>query len=321
MRFLTAALATLATLAAAFENPIRSPGGADPFVTYSGDGYYYYMSTSWTDVQITRSKTIEGLATGEKKVIFSTKDADICCNVWAPEVHWFEGAGWFVYFTSGNADNLDGQRLHVLKGGDTPWDQYAYAGTLTNEWSIDASILRTSAFGNFLIFSCFHGAPHQSLCIQALGSDHVSVTGDISVISQPTEPWETVGTPVNEGPAPLYFNDGVTYVAYSASYCWTPSYCLGLLTWDMQTDPRDPAAWTKSDGCLFASANGNFGTGHNSFFQSADGGQFWNAYHATSDPNGNCDNNRYTSIQQVNSASDGTPDFGIPLARGTQIQE
>lgn len=82
---------------------------------------------------------------------------------------------------------------------------YTYAGQLTNEWGIDASILRTNAFGNFLVFSCFHGVTYQSLCIQPLGSDYVSVTGSIAVISQPDESWERSGTPVNEGPFALYF--------------------------------------------------------------------------------------------------------------------
>lgn len=107
-------LASVVSFAAAFTNPIRSPGGSDPFVTYSG-GYYYIMTTSWTDVEIARSTTVAGLTTAAKKVIYSSADSTRSSNVWAPEVHYFDGA-WYVYFTAGNADNLDGQNLHVLKG-------------------------------------------------------------------------------------------------------------------------------------------------------------------------------------------------------------
>lgn len=99
----------------AFTNPIRRPGGSDPFITYSGDGYYYLMTTTWTDLEIARSTTIEGLKTATKKIIYSTSTASRCCNVWAPEVHWL-GSNWYVYYTAGNGDDLDGQRLHVLKG-------------------------------------------------------------------------------------------------------------------------------------------------------------------------------------------------------------
>lgn len=141
-------------------------------------------------------------------------------------------------------------------GGSTPWDDFTYTGQLTTEWSIDVSVLRFTDYGNFMMFSCFHGVTYQSICIQQLGSDYVSLMGDIYVISQPTESWETNGTPVNEAPAALYFGD-TTYILHSASYCWTADYCLGLLTWDGSTDPTDASAWSKNDGCVFSSANGN----------------------------------------------------------------
>ncbi|KAI1493536.1 putative glycosyl hydrolase, family 43 [Biscogniauxia mediterranea] len=312
------ALLSLFNFSAAFNNPIRSPGGSDPFVTYSG-GYYYIMTTSWSDVEIARSTTVEGLKTATKKVIYSSTESSRSSNVWAPEVHYFDGS-WYVYFTAGTSANLDGQRLHALKGGATPWDDFTYAGQLTNEWAIDGSTLRLNTWGNYLLFSCFHDVTYQSLCIQKLGSDYVSLTGDIAVISQPTETWETQSTPVNEGPAALYFG-GATYIAYSASYCWSAAYCLGLLTWDGSTDPMQPSAWTKGDGCVFSSANGNYGTGHNSFFQSPDGSQTWNAYHATSNSAGACDNSRYTQIQPVDSNSDGTPNFGIPVTSSQTYSE
>lgn len=38
-------------------------------------------------------------------------------------------------------------------GGFTPWDEFTYTGQLTTEWSIDASVLRFTDYGNFLMFS------------------------------------------------------------------------------------------------------------------------------------------------------------------------
>lgn len=200
----------------------------------------------------------------------------------------------------------------TLIGGNTPWDDYTYAGQLTTEWAIDASVLRFNAWGNFLMFSCFHGVPNQSICLQQLGSDYVSLTGPIYVISQPTQSFERHGNPVNEGPVALYFN-GETYIIYSASDCWTQYYCLGQLKWDGATDPRNAAAWTKRNGCVFDSANGNYGTGHNSFFLSPDGTQTWNVYHATTNGNGACDDRRYTMVQLMGTHSDGSPNFGEPV--------
>ncbi|KUI52867.1 Extracellular exo-alpha-(1-_5)-L-arabinofuranosidase [Cytospora mali] len=295
----------------AWYNPIRNPGGSDPFLVYTG-GYYYLLTTTWTDVEITRATTIAGLETATKKVVYSTTTASRCCNVWSPEVHYL-GSNWYIYYTAGDSADLDGQRINVLKGGSTPWDDFTYVGEMVDEWSIDASVLRFNDYGNWLMFSCFHGVTYQSICIQKLSSSYTTLTGDIYVISQPTESFETNGTPVNEAPAALYFN-GVTYISYAASYCWTADYCIGLLTWDGTTNPAEASAWSKHDGCVFSSANGNYGTASNGFFQSPDATQTWLVYHATSDSSGACDDTRYTMVQLLGSHSDGSPNFGEPVA-------
>ncbi|KAK7398147.1 hypothetical protein QQX98_012489 [Neonectria punicea] len=306
--------------AAAFTNPIRNPGGSDPFVTRSGDGYYYLMSTSWTNLEIARSTTIAGLKTATRKVIYTSTTSNRCCNVWAPEIHWM-GDRWYVYFTAGNKDNLDGQRMHVLKGGVSAWDDaYTYAGQLNDVWAIDASVLRFSAYGNYLMFSCMYGVTYQSICLQKLNDDHVSLSGSISIISQPDQTWEKHSHPVNEGPAALYAG-GKTMISYSASYCWSPNYCLGLLTWDGKTNPTQASAWTKSSGCLLSSGSGHYGTGHNSFFQGPSGNEWWIAYHATSTSTGACDDSRYAMIQKITVGSDGAVSFGKPASSSTNIAE
>lgn len=60
------------------------------------------------------------------------------------------------------------------------------------------------------------------------------------------------------------YHDGKTYIVYSGSYCWTPDYQLGYLTWDGSGDPLDSGSWSKT-GPVFSSANGNYGTGHNAY--------------------------------------------------------
>lgn len=145
--------------------------------------------------------------------------------------------------------------LHL--GGASPWDSYSYLAQLTDFWAIDGTILRFS-FGNYLVFSCFYGVSIQSLCIAPLSS--VSKIGATTVISQPTNSWETAGTPVNEGPAAMY-HGGKTYLSFSANFCWTSSYDLGLLTWN-GGDPTLAASWVKS-GPYLQSANSNYGCGHN----------------------------------------------------------
>lgn len=165
-----------------------------------------------------------------------------------------------------------------------------------------------------------HGVQYQSICLQKLNDDNVSLTGSIYVISQPTETWETQQYPVNEGPEALYMNDR-TMIAYSASYCWSPDYCLGLLTWDGTSNPTSASAWTKKNGCQLQSANGNYGTGHNSFFQGPSGSETLIAYHATDNSNGACDDTRYTMVQKMGLHTDGSPNFGTPVAFSKVISE
>lgn len=84
---IAASLAGLVGSADAFTNPIRNPDGGDPFVTYSPDGFYYFMTTTGGDVSISRSNTVGGLAIPETKVIYTSSEQNRCCNIWAPEVH------------------------------------------------------------------------------------------------------------------------------------------------------------------------------------------------------------------------------------------
>ena len=73
------------------------------------DGYYYFMcksrthfgrlpvadhlpATNWENLQMTRATTLEGLKTGETKLVWEDSDPSRCCNVWAPEMHFVHGA-------------------------------------------------------------------------------------------------------------------------------------------------------------------------------------------------------------------------------------
>lgn len=141
-------------------------------------------------------------------------------------------------------------------------DPYTYGGQLTTEWGIDGTVLNISN-RNYFIYSCFPRANLQSLCIAPMTSPTSLDLKSKKVLSEPTLPWERVGNPVNEGAAPLY-HGGKTFVAYSASYCWTDSYQLGLLTYKESGDPLLASSWDKNaTGTGFKSANGNYGTGHN----------------------------------------------------------
>lgn len=111
---------------------------------------------------------------------------------------------------------------------------------------------------NYFVYSCF-SASLQSLCIAPLTSP--SKIAPSRVLTTPTASWEKVGGSINEGPQAMY-HGGKTFLAYSASYCWTSSYALGLLTWNGSGDPALSSSWRKT-GRFLTSANGNYGPGHN----------------------------------------------------------
>ena len=303
---------------------------------YTG-GYYYLLSTTWNDVQIARSTTISGLKTAPKKVVYSTGTASRCCNVWAPEVHYLGGL-WYIYYTAGNNQDLNGQRLHVLKGKGAHLLNAGFPvvrvadledARCARRWPNAMGRLHVRAADDAGLGDRRVGAPvqrprqlHDVLVLQRGGAPvdlpaaagaglHVADGVDLrGVAAGPGV--GAAGQPGERGPGGAV-RGGKTYIAYSASDCWTQYYCLGLLTWDGRTDPRSAGAWAKSKGCVFSSANGNYGAGHNSFFQSPDGKQTWNAYHATSNASGACDDNRYTMVQLVETNADGSPNFGIPV--------
>jgi GH43 family beta-xylosidase len=100
--------------ASTYPNPIRATDSSNPFIVYTG-GYYYLLTTSWTNVEISRATTLEGLKSSTKKVVNPHKQASRCCNVWSPEVHYFNGV-WYTYYTAGESADLNGQNLHVLVG-------------------------------------------------------------------------------------------------------------------------------------------------------------------------------------------------------------
>jgi GH43 family beta-xylosidase len=256
----------------------------------------------------------ERLKTSTKKVVYSTTTASRCCNVWSPEVHYFSGT-WYIYYTAGETTDLNGQQIHVLTGGATPWDSFTYTGQLTSQWSIDGTVLRTTAFGNYLVHSCFGSGSLQSLCIAPLTTP--TSIGTAHVISTPASAWEEHGGSVNEAPAALYYG-GKTYLTFSASSCWTNYYSLGLLTWDGVTAPTSSSAWTKT-GPVLSSANGNYGPGSNGFFTSPDGTQIWNTFNADANSAGACDSTRYTMAEVMTFSSAGVPQFTAPQALGTTL--
>lgn len=202
---------------------------------------------------------------------------------------------WYIFYTAGDGDPGN-QRSYVIQGCKTnPYDcTYTFQAELTpapggqggndlnDAWSIDGTYLVINN-QSYHVVSAINPQGSQSIQITELDTTAWTV-GPWSIISSPTNDWEMAQTSVNgpgsgeptavnEGPNPLYHN-GNTWLSFSASWCGTANYSLGLLAYDGSGDPLSEASWTKT-GPVFQSGNSNYGTGHNVFFQSPDGTEIW----------------------------------------------
>ncbi|MEV4510264.1 family 43 glycosylhydrolase [Dactylosporangium sp. NPDC049525] len=307
-----------------FTNPL-DPQGPDPWLTYY-DGYYYLASTTWNrTITMRKSRTLGGLKTVPETVIFNLTRPNGAGTMWAPEFHLLNGPNgqrWYFYYTAGvEPYNLGTQRIHVLESaGLDPMGPYTFKADLLdptqdNTWELDPSILQLN--GQLYLLGTFYNGS-QPMFIRPL-SNPWTAGGTRRILSTPTYSWETVGGAVNEG-AEVLTRGGKTFIVYSASHCSTPDYKLGMLTYN-GGDPLLSSSWVKSPQPVFQRSNANsvYAPGHNGFFKSPDGTEDWIVYHANSSTSGGCDMNRSTRAQKFTWNADGTPNFGVPAALGTQL--
>lgn len=333
--------ANAADAPATFTNPLLA-SGADPAVFFH-DGYYYVMVTGGSRVGLRRTKDVTDLKNAEYKTIWTPPPGkEYSRNLWAPEIINIDGR-WYVYFT---ADDGRGEhhKLFVLENAskDPFQGEFTVKGRLKTDvndnWAIDGSVFEHK--GEYYIV--WSGWPlrrvtAETACIYIARLKNPWTIGSERVmLSQPEFDWErhTRNPPEYRNPGPaydVYVNEGPTvlkhdnriFVVYSASGCWTPFYCLGLLTADADSNLLDPASWKKSPRPVFqqSAENSVYGPGHNGFFKSPDGKEDWIIYHATDRPEQGGGNRRSPRAQKFGWKADGTPDFGVPLPITRPLQK
>jgi hypothetical protein len=144
-----------------------------------------------------------------------------------------------------------------------------------------------------------------------------TILGDRVLISAPQFTWEKNGLPINEGPEILIHN-GQLHIIFSASGYWTNQYALGRLTYKGTGSLLNATSWTKATQPVFQATSLVTGPGHASFVMSVDGTENWIVYHAHANPTVFNDD-RVIRMQPFEFRADGTPNFGSPLAPGTQL--
>lgn len=309
-----------------FTNPLLY--GADPWV-FQSDDTYYYLHTTGNDIRIWETEEISELASANSKVIYNpVAGSPNSKNIWAPEVFLLDDK-WYVYYTAGNGEDIN-QRTWVLENdnADPLAGSWVDKGRIFNSnadfWAIDGTVMEYSNDRYFI----WSGRPDvtntdltQNIYISKM-SNPWTLEGEVTLLTEPEFPWEKIGFGVNEAPEILKGPNGF-FMTYSASFCGTDDYALGMLILKQDGDPMKASDWTKSPQPVFSKspANNAFGPGHNSFFQSPDGTENWIIYHANSTSGEGCSSKRNIRIQEFTFNAEGIPNFGEPVATGMKLDK
>ena len=312
---------------ALYKNPIVMQR-ADPFIYRHTDGFYYMTASvpEYDRIEVRKAKTIQGLDEATPSVVWTKHESGpMSKHIWAPELHNIDGK-WYIYFAAGERDDIWKIRPYVLEcQGENP---------LEDEWTekgiIQCSVENSEAFTDFSLDATtfqHNGIRYLVWAQKVTGISNLyiakmsnpwTISTKPVLISEPFYGWERIGFWVNEGAAVLKRNSKI-FITYSAS-ATDSNYCMGMLTADDNADLLSKESWEKESEPIFKSneETGQYGPGHNSFTVSEDGKYDVMVYHArnykeiTGDPL--YDPNRHMRAQVFKWNSDGTPDFGIPLA-------
>jgi GH43 family beta-xylosidase len=297
-----------------FTNPIalNSP---DPWMQYY-NGYYYLVATTFSNhIYMRKSKTVSGIHSAANVLVYTLNNTG---NMWAPEFHFLNNKWYLYYAAAKDVKNISSQRIHVLESeGTDPLGPYHFKADLDSSpdghYEIDPSVITID--GKLYLIGSYSASGSSHLFIRPMANPYTP-SGNRVLLSKPTTTWEATG---NEGPEPLQ-HGGKNMIIYSANYCGTADYQLGLLTLT-GSDPLNIDHWHKS-GPVFRQLDSAhvYGPGHNGFFKSPDGKEDWIVYHANNSTAVHCDGIRSARAQKFTWNEDGTPNFGLPVATGVQLQ-
>jgi GH43 family beta-xylosidase len=160
-------------------------------------------------------------------------------------------------------------------------------------------------------------ATPQHLYIQEMENPY-TLKGTRVLLSSPEESWETGGPlDLNEGPEVLKNGEHV-FIVYSCRESWLKEYRQGMLQLkNPDGNLLDPANWEKK-GPVFQGNSEVLGVGHCSFVKSPDGTEDWIMYHSkkSTEPGWQRD----VRMQPFGWKADGTPDFGMPVPAGEELE-
>lgn len=298
---------------------------ADPFVTKVGGRYYFTATAPGYDcIPLRVSDDLYSLDEAEEKIIWKKHgEGEMSGYIWAPEIHFIDGA-YYIYFAASRSDDIWRIRPYVLKcAGDPMRDEWEELGQMKaaegdgfsfNSFSLDATVFENGGKHYFVWaekIGVWKGM--SNLCIAELESPDKLKTKQV-ILSTPAYDWERVDEWVEEGPAVLK-HGGKIYLTYSASATGA-CYAMGMLTCNEGDDVLDTESWSKERRPVLKTDKGKnvFGPGHNSFAKDKNGNDIC-VFHARSfektEGNPLDDTNRHALLLKVVYDENGKPIFDL----------
>lgn len=307
-----------------FTNPIFE--GADPWIIQDDGKYIACMSEGNHSIALHISDDLTKL--GPKQIVWTAPETGpYSREVWAPELHHLDNR-WYVYFAADDGDNRNHLSYVLESEGDDPLGPYEIRGPIytgddpeqkkDNRWAIDATVLEHEG-KRYLIWSGWAADnDEQWLYIAPMKSPWELSGPRVKLCHNADYLWERVNEQpdqrgLHEGPQILK-NDGRTFIVYSTSSSWQPTYKLGMLELKQGGDPLNPKDWVKDKRPVFRGTEDTYGVGHASFVKSPDGKEDWIVYHAKRDRGDGW--RRAVYVQPFTWGPKGRPKFGKPVTAG-----
>jgi GH43 family beta-xylosidase len=305
-----------------FANPIYD--GADPWVIRHDEVYYSCNTGPGGRIEVWKSDSL--IDRGQGSTVWAPpRYGWNRAEVWAPELHYIRG-NWYIYYAASDGKNVN-HRMGVLRSqSEDPQGPYTdfgqmytgddLAGLTHNRWAIDGTVLELHDQLYFIWSGWEDHRDIQYLYIAKMSDPATISSNRVKLCGNSCHLWEHVGHDktergLNEGPALLRRN-GQIMLIYSASGSWQHTYKLGMLTMDENTNPMDPASWTKHPTPVFDSTDDVFGIGHCSFTTCTEGREDWIVFHSKKSRREGWD--RSVHAQRFGWTTNGLPDFGRPAS-------
>lgn len=310
-----------------------SKGYGDP-VIFPWEGKWYFISTNDNlhdiGIYVREADDVAGLFAEDvvmHLILPFDPERKLEQTFWAPEFHVIGGELYILFAVSGHEWGPQCHLMKKKKGAniieEDSWEDpipvvkqdgspLAGKGAIT----LDMTYFKTSK-ASYVSWSYREkmGTPQDTGSMVVIATidenEPWRLTSEPVVLTRPLYGWENVsGTINNEGPN-AFQRDGKVYVAYSGGAANGYTYTLGLLTADEDADLLDVESWTKAKAPIldFYSVEGEYGSGHNSFFVNDDG-ELMFSYHAETTMS---DHLRCDGIRRVHFRKDGSPYFKMAI--------